>query len=88
MQADPEELMEFAGKLDQFNCCLTTESSKLEAEFRSLGFMWKEQDYTAFTLALDRLMRNISTYLKDAAEYPELLEAKARTYLEARIRMP
>ena len=88
MRVYPEELMEFAEKLDRFNRYLTSESNRLKARFRDLGEMWKEQGNDRFAEAFSRLMSGISAYLNDAAEYPELQRKRAKLLLEALGHMP
>ena len=83
MHLDPKELMEFAERLDRFNRHLTTESKELKAQFRNLGFMWREPDNARFARAFLGLMSGIRSYLYDAAEYLEVQRKRAKLLLEA-----
>ena len=82
IKADPQAILEFANKLNQFNKQLQYNSINLDAQLKSLGNHWKDQNYRELTINHKQRRKYIDMVLAQFSDEVTYLRAKAKA-LEA-----
>lgn len=75
--SDPAEIRRFQAALRQFNGEVSASTSRIDAQLRSLGSAWRDQEYTKFSQELDSVIQAFKRYLQSADGYIRHLDAKA-----------
>ena len=85
MIVDSEELDRFANHLRTFNTNLQSSMQQLNAQFRHLGDLWKDQEHQKFAQEFEQTMRIMSHFIQVSDRHIPFLHRKAqrvRDYIE------
>ncbi len=80
--ANPEEIEKFARMLNKFNQDLTNNRRVLQAQFRSLGETWRDQQHAKFAMEFEQLMLFLEKFARSSEEQVPLLLKKAEKLKE------
>lgn len=80
--ADPDDLERFARDLKQFNTQLRESTTRLHAQFASLGETWRDQEHQKFAKEFEQTVRVIQHFLQVSDQHIPFLQRKARRLRE------
>jgi uncharacterized protein YukE len=76
---DPQEIRDFARRLQMFNSDLASSAIQLQGQFNRLGDTWRDPAYAKFAQEFSQTMRNLERFSRIADEVvPRLFKTAER----------
>ena len=75
--SNADDLDEFASQLSAFSRDLSSQSSRLRAQFHKLGETWRDPQYAKFGQEFEQTMTNLERFVRSADEVAPRLHGTA-----------
>lgn len=85
VRGNPQEMRKFAAALRRFTQQLETEVKRIDAQTRSVGQTWNDNEYHKFMQDWEQMLSGIKRFVNEAPRYERHVTKKAAD-LEAYLR--